>query len=665
MIEKSTLQGRRCSSVTTSSSTAILASPIPIFIIGPMIKKMKEENEKKRMPKSANRDEAVEEAPGLRVGRDVWKWPPFWPYDDGFFLSQYDIDGKKKQEQKQKSSNPELNDMVSMLSGVAAVPKAALEGGDDIEMNKFNAIEYWNNNNDGLIPTKLDIDSIEKLKSHYEFYLPKGPSILEFGAAENSYLPDTIQPSRHVGVSASGKLMKLNPSLTDTLLIDLNKVNIGRDVDSDSLKKYASSSEQFDVIIMSNTVDYLSYPREVFRTAWYLLKPGGIMIVSFVGKDVMSKQYEAAQTKIWRDYNDDQHLWITGSFFQFSAGDGWENLLGFDISPESAKQQSDLPILNVLPTLSGKNNQIFVVQATKGFQYQTIDTTSLEESISSLCWMLPVLEERDKLLVIPRLARIYGTCDNDDVKLAIERNIPLLPSIYEALVKMDTFAFTFTMQAQVAADLISNVNFNGNNEQMIALKQGLGLRTPSNEFWVPIGQNTGAMPIDDKISLLATIVPKFGSNNQQQDIALQAFVDGLIPTYNMIRAKFPNLIESDIQLLGTELLAIEILQLNHSTPKEFALWIDCMSNIELLDILNQRKNLRTIALEDYDEYRIQKAKQQAKLEEYKRKYDEQVQIARQTRSLVFNARSQKMEIFINPLQKENQGNFITKLFQRN
>ena len=57
------------------------------------------------------------------------------------------------------------------------------------------------------------------LKSHYQFYLKSGMSILELGAAEESYLPEGIRPSRHVGVGANAKLMNENPSLTERMAI--------------------------------------------------------------------------------------------------------------------------------------------------------------------------------------------------------------------------------------------------------------------------------------------------------------------------------------------------------------------------------------------------------------------------------------------------------------
>jgi hypothetical protein len=55
---------------------------------------------------------------------------------------------------------------------------------------------------------------------------------------------------------------------------------------------------------------------------------------------------------------------------------------------------------------------------------------------------------------------------------AIEENVALLPKVYEALIKMDQFAFTFSMQAQLATDLITNPDFDANEDQLIALKQG-------------------------------------------------------------------------------------------------------------------------------------------------------------------------------------------------
>jgi hypothetical protein len=88
-------------------------------------------------------------------------------------------------------------------------------------------------------------------------------SILELGAAEASYLPDGIRLSRHVGVGASLPLMKRNQDLTEAVVVDLNDVEEDKGVNSDELKRL--SSDPFDVIIMANTIDFLTNPREVFK----------------------------------------------------------------------------------------------------------------------------------------------------------------------------------------------------------------------------------------------------------------------------------------------------------------------------------------------------------------------------------------------------------------
>jgi hypothetical protein len=235
----------------------------------------------------------------------------------------------------------------------------------------------------------------------------------------------------------------------------------------------------------------------------------------------------------------------------------------------------------------------------------------------------------------------------------MERNIPLLPVIYESLVKMDTFAFTFSMQSQLATDLICDPDFMANEEQILNLQQGLGLRTPSPEFWVPIGENTSAMNVEERISLLGYIVPRFGSGNPAQEEALNAFVSGLKPTYAVIREKCPDLAESDVQLLGTDLLASEVLKPGKTTRDEFAEWLVSLSEEDLRQFLSGRKSIRENAREELTKFQDARAEQERIRKEMQDKYNEQVKKAREERSMIFNPRTQKMEVFDNPNKKKS------------
>ena len=625
-------------SSSSSTSTALNAVPPPM-IIGPMLKKMKEEEAKKRMP-MADPTEASNQAPGLRVGSNSWRWPPVWPYDKMLFMPSQQLD-----EMERKKA---VNQMASAMSGVGQSPlggDASATASDD-EVEEFNALDFWGKEK-GDVATAMDPEAAQKLKDHYKFYLREDMKILELGAAEESYLP--FKPARHVGVGASEALMNKNPSLSETMVVDLNVVEEGRDVDNDEFRKLAE--EPFDAIIMSNTIAYLNNPREVLRSAWYLLKPGGIMLISWVTGGGCEADYPEAQTKMWTRYNDDQHLWMTGSFYEFSAGDGWESLLGFDISPESAKDPYQSGPMAALA--QGKNNNIYVVQATKGYQDDAIDPEDPEKSIKSLCWMLPKMESRDKNLVVPRLGRVYQTTDNEDVQKAIEKNVVHLPAVYEALLKMDAFAFTYSMQSQLAADLVCDPLFKASEKQILALKEGLGLRTPGPDFWGPVGQDTAAIPVEDKISLLAYLVPRFDTGDAKMEEALEAFVTGLKPTFEVIRSTCADMAEEDVQLLGAELLAYEMLTPGKTTREEFATWLESMTKDDLNGLLNIRKSYRRAAAEGLEQFKKEEEAKEARKQAMIKKLEEQKEIARKTRTLIFNPRTEKFEKFDNPNLKKN------------
>lgn len=623
-----------CQAFTTPGSVNSLnlkptqqtVSSTQLYIIGPMIRKMREEKEKKKMP-MASADERRGEAEGLRVGTGAWKWPPVWPYTENDFTPKEDIPEEKN------TSNPmaQMNMLAGNLPEVADI--------EEEEVKTLDVLNYWGEEK-ASEKTEIDASAVDKLKAHYAYYLEDGMTVLELGAAEESYLPDDLKLSRHVGVGANQVQMNNNAALTESLVVDLNTVVEEQGVDSDELKALGAGT--FDAILMANTVDFLTQPREVFRSAWSLLKPGGIMLVPFTNREAYKAKFERAQTKMWRDMTDDQHMWICGSFFQFSASDGWENLKGFDISPAGAKTVDD----GILSNLSGKKEMnMFVVQATKAYLTDEIDPENPEKSFASNMWLLPTLEERDKQLLAPRLARVYEAMasSGEPETEALVENVKTLPKVYESLVKMDQFSFPFGLQAQLATDLISDKDFNGNDEQITALKMGLGLRTPSPEFWALVGSRTSAMVPEDKVNLLAHIVPCFGSNDPEQEAALEAFVSGLEPTFAAVKEICPSMSVADVQLVGTELLAAEILHPGRSTKEEFAKWVSSFTESELVEMVAKRKSYKENALAEMKKFQEDRTAEEERIEGERKRMIEQIKKAREERTMVFNMETGKME----------------------
>jgi hypothetical protein len=179
---------------------------------------------------------------------------------------------------------------------------------------------------------------------------------------------------------------------------------------------------------------------------------------------------------------------------------------------------------------------------------------------------------------------------------------------------------------------------------LTVLSIGLGLRTPSKEFWEPVGQLTSAMNAEDKVNLLAHLVPRFGSGVPSQDEALEAFVSGLKPIFAQIRLQYPSLLESDVQLLGTELLAAEVLKPGRSSREDFAKWVAALTEAELKAILNNRKRPRLEANAELGEFRRLKEETERQEREQQDKLRAQVETARKDRTLEFDARTGKFEL---------------------
>jgi hypothetical protein len=151
------------------------------------------------------------------------------------------------------------------------------------------------------------------------------------------------------------------------------------------------------------------------------------------------------------------------------------------------------------------------------------------------------------------------------------------------------------------------------------------------------------MLIEDKINLLAYLVPRFGSENPAQDAALNDYGAALKPTFALIQSKCPGMAESDVQLLGTELLNAEILIPGLSTKAEFAAWMGAMSEGELKVILASRKFFKEEAKMELDAYRSQVAEEERQKEEMRQLYQEQVEKARNERTMGFNPTTGKFQ----------------------
>jgi hypothetical protein len=290
---------------------------------------------------------------------------------------------------------------------------------------------------------------------------------------------------------------------------------------------------------------------------------------------------------------------------------------------------------------------MFVVQARKELVFDTVREGDELKFFKAKLYMTPTMEDRDKQLLAPRLARLYknmrkirmemessdindinsssssssssirNECDNEET---IPRNLKLLPEIYKILIRMDQFAFPFNLQAQLAADLIGSSRFTGSEIQLLALSRGLGLTELDTKFWPIIRSQTGAMGASDRVNLLAHIVPEFSlsdssSSNTAADgtdasLELMSFASGLEATYSCIRERMKgkSISEAEVQMLGTELLACEVLS-GATSRRNFAAYLSELTSDELEAILRERKQISAAAKEEMSVFLMERERE--------------------------------------------------------
>ena len=134
--------GKVAGTQTEGKGLHMAVPSVPPMIIGPMIKRMRENQQKKNGPMVLD-EEQDGEAPGLRVGNTAWKWPPIWPYDDKMFMPPEDV------------AAPQRQDMTTMLKGSGPAPVE--------EKEPMKALDYWGIDKAETL-TELDSEAVENLQ---------------------------------------------------------------------------------------------------------------------------------------------------------------------------------------------------------------------------------------------------------------------------------------------------------------------------------------------------------------------------------------------------------------------------------------------------------------------------------------------------------------------
>ena len=152
--------------------------------------------------------------------------------------------------------------------------------------------------------THVDDNFIDQLTSLYEKLLQPQTRILDLMSSWVSHLPEGIEFSHVEGHGMNEEELAKNRSLNHYFVQDLNKNPQLPLTDCD-----------FDAVLITVSVQYLQYPEAVFTEIHRILKPGGIVIVSFSNRMFYQKAIAA-----WREGTEMSRVELVKSYFQSIPG---------------------------------------------------------------------------------------------------------------------------------------------------------------------------------------------------------------------------------------------------------------------------------------------------------------------------------------------------------
>lgn len=184
--------------------------------------------------------------------------------------------------------------------------------------------------------THVDQGFIQQLTDLYRDRLKPNTRIFDMMSSWVSHLPDALKFAHVEGHGLNAEELARNPQLDHYFVQDLNEN-----------PQLPLPNQDFDAVLNTVSVQYLQYPEAVFAEIHRILKPGGIVIISFSNRMFYQKAIEA-----WRDGAEASRVELVKSYF--------DSVPGFS-TPEVITRQSNAP--NFLQWFGGGGDPFYAVIA--------------------------------------------------------------------------------------------------------------------------------------------------------------------------------------------------------------------------------------------------------------------------------------------------------------
>jgi FKBP-type peptidyl-prolyl cis-trans isomerase 2/SAM-dependent methyltransferase len=149
------------------------------------------------------------------------------------------------------------------------------------------------------LTTHLDNKAIEIIPNFYAQWLKPGMKILDLMSSWKSHLPDNLEFTRVTGLGLNQHELENNPQLTHSIIHDLNQN-----------PQMPFDKGEFDAVICTVSVEYLTQPFAVFAEVARILKPGGYFLVTF-----SNRWFPPKVINIWPDLHEFERMGLVMEYF--------------------------------------------------------------------------------------------------------------------------------------------------------------------------------------------------------------------------------------------------------------------------------------------------------------------------------------------------------------
>jgi SAM-dependent methyltransferase len=149
----------------------------------------------------------------------------------------------------------------------------------------------------------IDDAAIAAVKEFFQDTLPPNGMVLDLLSSWRSHWPEGFPKQGLVGLGLNAEEMAENPHLDDYVVHDVN---------ADSRLPFAD--DEFDAVVLTVSIQYVTRPVELFQDVNRILKPGGLFAVIF-----SNRMFPTKAVAVWRALDDAQHVKLINSYFHYAG----------------------------------------------------------------------------------------------------------------------------------------------------------------------------------------------------------------------------------------------------------------------------------------------------------------------------------------------------------